>query len=134
MNVQLDMFTVRMKDGQTCIIKDIRKTGDIAEYDFLFGWTKENAANNDSFAVSWNEPVQGVMYKWDATCNQYRAIAPHWQDVFESMISQAAPITCMFDGTDTNRHCWALSECSKLMNIKNGIDSSSGCLALSFSF
>ncbi len=134
MNLQLDIFKVEMQDGQNCILKDVRKNGDITEYDFLFTWTKENAANDDTFTVAWTEPAQGIMYKWDATCNQYRAIAPHWHDVFRSMISQAAPVSCMFDGTDTNRYCWALSECCKLMNIKNAVDDSNGYLSPRFFF
>ena len=100
MELQLEQFKITMQDGENCILKDIRRVGDIAEYDFLFTWTKESAAKDDGFTVVWSEPIQGVMYKWDASCSLHRDMAPHWNDLYDSMLSTYAPIGCMFDGTE----------------------------------
>jgi len=134
MNVQLDMFTVRMQEGQNCVLKDIRQKEGVTEYDFLFSWTSDNAARDEGFTVSWTEKVTGVMYKWDSTCKLHRDLFPHWDDVYTSMISKDAPVTCLFDGKDTNRYCWALSECCKLVHIKNAIYDQLGSLTPQFSF
>ena len=134
MNVQLEQFSVRMTDGQTCSIRKIRETGGVTTTVFRFRWTKENAERNDSFTVSWFADVPGVTYKWDACCRLNRDLSPHWDDRFHSMLSSHAPVTCYFDGTDTNRYLWALSECGKLIELKNGLRDQTGSLNLHFSF
>ncbi|MBR4766234.1 MAG: alpha-galactosidase, partial [Clostridia bacterium] len=74
------------------------------------------------------------MYKWDSCCRLNRDLSPHWDDRFSSMLSSNSPVICYFDGTDTNRYCWALSECSKLVQLKNGLHDQTGSLKLYFSF
>jgi len=126
------MFKIDLKDGQTCVVQDIREKDGITEYDFLLGWTKENADADDAFVISWAEPVKGIMYKWDATSKLHRDLFPHWEDVFTSMLSKDAPVTCLFDGNDTNRYCWALSECRKLVTIQNAVHDQIGDLTIKF--
>lgn len=134
MSVQLEKFTVCLSDGQTCEIKEISEKDGVTETVFRFRWTKENAERDDGFTVSWFEDVPGVMYKWDACCRLNRDLSPHWDDRFRSMLSCNAPLTCYFDGTDVNRYLWALSECSKLIELKNGLRDQTGSLKLHFSF
>ncbi len=134
MELQLDKFTVRMQEGQSCTLLDIREDAGVTEYDFLFCWTEEHAARNDGFHVHWLEEVPGVMYKWDATCKLNRDMAPHWDDVYQSMLSSQAPVSCFFDGKDTNRYCWALSECRKLVSITNAFLDITGTPLPQFAF
>ena len=134
MDVQLEKFTVRMTDGQTCDVKEISEKDGVTMTVFRFRWTKENAERDDCFTVNWFEDVPGVMYKWDADCRLHRDLSPHWDDRFRSMLSCLSPVTCYFDGTDTNRYLWALSECSKLIELKNGLRDQTGSLNLHFSF
>ena len=134
MNVQLDMFTVAVPEGAACSLGTIKKSRDIAEYEFSFSWTEENAAADNGFEISWQEAVSGILYKWDSRCMLHRDLSPHWDDVFTSMISRNAPVSCYFDGTGTNSYCWTLSECKKLVRIKNGINDQFGNLIPQFSF
>lgn len=122
MVLMFDMFRVQLAEGENCILQGVRKKDGVTEYDFCFNWTKENARKNDGFVVSWTEQVNGVMYKWDSSCKLHRDIWPHWADKYDSMLSKDAPVTCIFDGKDTNRYCWALSECHKYIVSQNGID------------
>ena len=133
MKEQRGMFTVNMNEGMDCVLENIQEGGGVAEYVFTLRWTKENAAVDDGFEISWSEPMKGIMYKWDSRCNLHRDVASHWNDVFTSMISKCAPVTCYFDGNDINSYCWALSECRKLVTNKNGIDDRYGFLTPSFS-
>ena len=132
MKIQLDIFNIKMQEGQSCVVTRIEEKNNITEYDFQFSWTDKNAAADDAFTVTWSEPCNGMMYKWDATCNLHRSVIVHWDDFFPSMISKNAPISCYFDGNDTNRYCWALSECQKLIMIKNAFDDQKGFLTPSF--
>ena len=134
MELQLDRFTIRMQEGQSCSLLGVREDAGVAKYDFQFRWTAENAARDDEFHIRWQEEVPGVMYKWDATCRLGRDIAPHWDDAYRSMLSSLAPVSCYFDGCDCNRHCWALSECGKLVTITNGFLDIAGTLMPQFSF
>ena len=134
MNIQLENFTVRMADGQTCAIQTISEKDGVTKTVFRFGWTKENAERSDTFTVGWMADVPGVMYQWNACCRLSRDLNPHWDDRFHSMLSSHAPVTCYFDGADTNRYCWALSECGKLVELKNGLRDQTGSLNLHFSF
>ena len=120
MQVTFDKFTVTLNEGMACSLKDVREKDGVVLYDFLFCWTKENAENDDEFVVAWGEKVKGVMYKWDSVCKLGRNMTPHWEDVFESMLSTQAPVSALFDGKDTSRYCWALSECRKRMKLLNG--------------
>ena len=128
MITELDLFTVECQEGQTCRLTGSRIANGISEYDFHLSWTAENAQRNDSFAISWWEPVRGMHYKWDAPCRMHRSVCAPWNDVFPSMISQNAPITCFFDGFNKNRYTWAISECQKLVMIKNVVDDGRGKL------
>ncbi len=134
MEIQLDRFTIRMQEGESCTLQSVRENDGVTKYDFLFRWTKENAANDDGFHVYWLDEVPGCMYKWDATCRLYRSAAPHWDDTYASMLSSLAPVSCFFDGTDRSRYCWALSECSKLVSITNSVHDVIGTPLLQFSF
>ena len=134
MNVQLGKFTVQMAEGQTCAIQEISEKGGVTLTVFRFCWTKENAERDDGFTVGWLEDVPGVMYEWDTRCRLGRDLNPHWDDRFRSMLSSHSPVTCYFDGTDTNRCLWALSECGKLIELKNGLRDQTGSLNLHFSF
>lgn len=133
MTIQLDMFQIGMPEGANCSLQK-RKTGHVTEYAFSFSWTADHAARDEGFSVSWQERVGGILYKWDSRCLLHRDLAPHWDDVFTSMISRSAPVTSYFDGTGTNAYCWALSECRKLVRLKNGINDQFGNLDLQFSF
>ena len=134
MEIQLEKFAVQITDGQTCEIKETREKDGVTETVFRFCWTKENAERNDKFTVGWTENVPGVMYKLDSCCRLNRDLSPHWDDRFSSMLSCNSPVTCYFDGRDTSRYCWALSECSKLIEIKNSLRDQTGSLNLQFSF
>lgn len=132
MKIQLSKFTVEMQEGQSCILTRTEEKCGITEYEFQFSWTDTNAEADDAFTITWSEPCNGMMYKWDATCNMHRSVYVHWDDTFNSMISVNAPVSCYFDGSDTNRYCWALSECKKLVQIKNAFDDLNGFLTPSF--
>lgn len=134
MNRQLDMFSVEMPEGADCSLRITGEPSCIAQYEFTFTWTREHAAADGVFSVSWQAGAGGSLYKWDSRCLPHRSVAPHWDDVFTSMISQNAPITCFFDAEGANSYCWALSECRKRMRLKNGIDDRLGNLTLQFSF
>lgn len=134
MQLKLDLFTVTIPEGATCSLQKIKEHNNISEYEFSFSWTKENAVRDDIFSVSWQDFVAGILYKWDSRCLLHRDLSPHWDDVFTSMISQNSPVTCYFDGTGTNAYCWSLSECRKLVWLKNSINDQFGNLDLQFSF
>ena len=134
MNVQLEKYAVRMTDGQTCAIRETGEKDGVTTTVFHFRWTKVNAERDDGFTVSWFADVPGAMYKFDACCRLNRDLSPHWDDRFSSMLSSNAPVTCYFDGADTNRYCWALSECGKLVELKNSLRDQTGSLQLQFSF
>ncbi|MCR5150560.1 MAG: alpha-galactosidase [Clostridiales bacterium] len=134
MDIELGGFNIRLSHGQTCVIKEISEKSGVILTTFNFCWTKENADRDDSFIVGWFADVPGVMYKWDACCRLNRDLSPHWDDRFNSMLSSNSPVTCYFDGADTNRYCWAVSECSKLVEIKNGLRDQTGSLKMNFSF
>ena len=134
MEKQLDIFQVLMPDGADCVLRKAEKKDSIAEYEFHFTWTEENAAANGEFNIAWTDMCSGIMYKWDSRCALARDLSPHWDDVFTSMISNNAPVSCYFDGAGQNSYCWALSESRKLMRMKNGIDDQLGNLTLAFSF
>lgn len=133
MQTQLDIFTVVMAEGSSCSLRKIQEENQITLYEFSLGWTKENAASDAGFAISWEDSVAGLLYKWDSRCLLHRDMAPHWDDAFTSMISQFSPITCYFDGNGRNTYCWSLSECRKLVRLKNGINDQFGNLTLQFS-
>ena len=133
MKVQQSMFTITMQEGMNCVLRDVREKGDVAEYEFQMEWTPENAEVDDRFQISWKEPMKGILYKWDSRCLLHRDIFPHWDDIFTSMISKCAPVSCYFDGEDQNSYCWALSECQKLVTIRNAINDQFGYLDPSFS-
>ena len=132
MKKTLDIFTITTQEGQSCTLTRSAEQNGIAEYEFQLSWTPENAAADDAFEITWCEPCHGMMYKWDATCDLHRSVYVHWDDAFPSMISVNAPVTCYFDGSDSNRYCWALSECKKLVQIKNAFDDLNGFLTPSF--
>ena len=134
MTMHQENFTVEMPEGAGCSLRTLREREGVTEYGFSFSWTAENAAADDRFVISWDDNVGGILYKWDARCLLHRDIAPHWDDVYTSMISRNAPVTCYFDGKGANSYCWALSECRKLMRLKNGINDQFGNLTLQFSF
>lgn len=134
MELRLDKFTVELGEGMNCALKEVRERSGVTEYEFAFSWTEENAAADDGFKVSWEDMVPGILYKWDARCNLHRDISPHWDDVFTSMISSLAPVTCYFDGEGNNAYCWAVSECRKLVTLRNGINDQFGNLIPYFSF
>ena len=134
MEKQLDMFKVTMPDGADCVLRKTKDLDGVAEYEFSFAWNEAIAAANGEFDISWSEMASGIMYKWDSRCALARDLAPHWDDVFTSMISCSSPVTCYFDGAGQNSYCWSLSECKKLMRMKNGIDDQFGNLTLAFSF
>lgn len=133
MRVHPDPFTVDMEKGSNCSVSILKDTNNITEYQFTLSWTAENAAADAGFTVSWEDRVDGLLYKWDSRCLLNRDIAPHWDDVFPSMLSCSSPVTCYFDGEGNNSYCWALSECRKLVHLKNGINDQFGNLTLQFS-
>lgn len=133
MKAQLDLFLIEMPEGLVCALQRVSEKDGVTEYEFALSWTEKNAAADDGFEFSWREPMKGIMYKWDSRCLLHRDVFPHWDDVFESMISKNAPVSCYFDGNDMNSYCWALSECQKLVMIKNGLDDQMGLLTPSFS-
>ena len=134
MEFTLDFFTVAMPEGANCALRKSKDLGGVEEYEFSFAWNEEIAAANGEFKVSWTDMRSGIMYKWDSRCTIARDLSPHWDDILTSMISQNSPVTCYFDGIGQNSYCWALSECKKLMRMKNGIDDQFGNLSLAFSF
>ena len=134
MNISADKFRITFQEGQNCILKSKKVQDRITEYEFLFTWTEKNAAANDEFTVTWMDPCVATMYKWDAQCSLHRSPVSHWEDVFHSMISTNAPISCYFDGQGSNRYCWALSECKKLIRISNGYEDQLCCLNPYFTF
>lgn len=134
MEITLGKFTVDLHEGQSCALKEVQESGGVTKTVFRFCWTEENAANDDGFTVRWTENAAGVMYKWDARCRPACELSPHWDDRFHTMLSQNAPVTCYFDGLGRNRYCWALSECRKLMELKNSLQDTTGQLRLHFSF
>ena len=134
MEAQLDIFKITLPEGATCAVQTVKDTDNVTEYEFSFGWDQNIAAENGSFEVFWTAMCSGIMYKWDSRCAIARDLAPHWDDVFTSMISCNSPVSCYFDGAGQNSYCWALSECKKLMRLKNGIDDQLGNLTLQFSF
>ncbi len=135
MQVKIDKYTIELKEGMACSLKDVREKDGITFYDFQFNWTTENAENDDEFIVMWMDEVKGAMYKWDSSCKIRRNMMDDpWADAFPSMISVNAPVTCLFDGKDKNCYTWALSECCKLMKIQNGIDDYETCMIPQFSF
>ena len=134
MELQLGKFTVELAEGMGCSMKAVREKGGVTEYEFAFSWTADNAAADDGFKISWEDMVPGVLYKWDARCNLHRDTSAHWDDAFSSMISSLAPVTCYFDGEGINSYCWALSECRKLVTLRNGINDQFGNLIPYFSF
>ena len=134
MEIKFDIFTVTMPEGANCTLLKTKDQDSVAEYEFSFSWTKEIAAENGAFNVSWSEMRSGIMYKWDSRCYISRCLSPHWDDRFSSMISNNCPITVYFDGNGTNSYCWALSECKKLMHMKNSINDQFGNLDMFFSF
>ena len=134
MEVKLDIFNITMPEGADCTMLKTNDSDSVSEYEFSFRWTEEIAKNNGGFNVSWSDICSGIMYKWDSRCSLSRCLGPHWDDVFTSMISCNSPVTCYFDGNGTNSYCWALSECKKLMRMKNSIDDQFGKISLAFSF
>ena len=134
MEAQLDIFKITLPEGATCALQKVKDQDNVTEYEFTFGWDQNIAAENGVFEVFWTDMVSGIMYKWDSRCAIARDLAPHWDDVFTSMISRNSPVSCYFDGAGRNSYCWALSECKKLMRLKNGIDDQFGNLTLQFSF
>ena len=134
METQLDIFKITLPEGATCAVRTVKDMDNVTEYEFSFGWDQNIAAENGSFEVFWTAMCSGIMYKWDSRCAIARDLAPHWDDVFTSMISCNSPVSCYFDGAGQNSYCWALSECKKLMRLKNGIDDQFGNLTLQFSF
>lgn len=133
MEIQQGFFKIDMQEGMSCVLKNVSENDGVEMYEFALSWTKENAAADDGFDISWQDPMERIMYKWDSRCLLHRDVYPHWDDTFTSMISRSAPVTCYFDGNDTNGYCWALSECRKLVTIKNGIDDQFGVLNPHFS-
>ena len=134
MEAQLDIFKITLPEGATCTLQKVKDQDNVTEYEFTFGWDQNIAAEKGVFEVFWTDMVSGIMYKWDSRCAIARDLAPHWDDVFTSMISRNSPVSCYFDGAGRNSYCWALSECKKLMRLKNGIDDQFGNLTLQFSF
>ena len=134
MELKQDIFTVTLPEGATCALQKVRTLGNVTKYEFSFAWTEAIADDNGVISVAWSEMRSGIMYKWDSRCAIARDLAPHWDDVFTSMISFNSPVTSYFDGAGNNSYCWALSECKKLMRLKNGIDDQFGNLTLQFSF
>ena len=134
MEITLGKFTVDLHAGQSCALKEVRESGGVTKTVFRFCWTEENAVGDDGFTVRWTENAAGVMYKWDARCSPACELSPHWDDRFHTMLSQNAPVTCYFDGLGRNHYCWALSECRKLMELKNSLQDTTGQLRLHFSF
>ena len=134
MELQLDRFTVQLQQGQSCTLAAIREDDGVTEYDFQFRWMPENAARDDAFTVFWMERIGGTMYKWDAGCRLNRDLTPAWDDTFSSMLSMHAPVSCFFDGRDANRFCWALSECRKLVQLRNGIHDQTCTMIPQFAF
>lgn len=130
----LDIFKVTMPEGADCVLRKTEEQNNVEKYEFSFVWTPEIAADNGEFHISWSDMVSGIMYKWDSRCALARDLSPHWDDVFTSMISCNSPVTCYFDGIGKNAYCWSLSECKKLMRMRNGIDDQFGNLSLEFSF
>jgi len=126
------MFQFAFQTGMNCVLEAVREKEGVCLYDFSFSWTVKNAEADDAFVISWKEPMRGILYKWDSRCLLHKDILPHWDDCFPSMISQNAPVSCYFDGNDQNSYCWALSECQKLITIKNGIDDKYGDLTPQF--
>ena len=133
MEKQLDIFTVIVPEGADCALRKSKDRDGLTEYEFSFVWTEETAAADGTFTVEWTDMVSGIMYKWDSRCALARDLSPHWDDIFTSMISSNSPVTCYFDGAGRNSYCWALSECQKLMRMKNGINDQFGNLTLNFS-
>ena len=132
MKKQLDMFTVVMPEGADCSLGTVLKCDGVTEYEFSLSWTEENAANDDAFQIGWEHVSPGLMYKWDSRCNLGRDTAAHWDDPFTSMISNGSPVTCYFDGQGINSYCWAISECKKLVRLKNGFNDQFGIMEPKF--
>lgn len=134
MELHLDIFTVTLPEGANCSLRKGKDCGGVEEYEFSFAWNEKIAAENGNFEVSWTDMRSGILYKWDSRCTLARDLSPHWNDIMTSMISSNSPVTCYFDGMGQNSYCWALSECKKLMRMKNGINDQFGNLDLAFSF
>lgn len=132
MELQLDMFTVILPEGASCTLEKIKDRDQVAEYEFSFAWNKAIAAADGGFDVRWQARRPGLMYKWDSRCQLARDTSSHWHDYFTSMISSNAPVTCYFDGSGINSYCWALSECRKLVGLKNGFNDQFGILEPQF--
>lgn len=128
----LDIFQITMPEGASCSLRMLKEDGPVNEYEFSFTWTEDNAAADAGFDVSWEDMVPGILYKWDSRCHLHRETSAHWDDVFTSMISCNSPVTCYFDGMGRNAYCWSLSECRKLVELKNGINDQFGNLTLRF--
>ena len=105
MELQLDIFKVTVPEGATCAVQTVKNTDNVTEYEFSFGWNQNIAAENGVFEVFWTDMVSGIMYKWDSRCAIARDLAPHWDDVFTSMISRNSPVSCYFDGAGQNSYC-----------------------------
>lgn len=132
MQQELDIFTLDLQDGQSCILKSKTTKNDIDYYEFLLRWTPENAAANDPFVVSWYVPEVGLMHRWTPSCGPRRNFTADWGAGSPSMISTSAPLYCSFDSNSMNQYCWALSECQKLTTLHGGVREENGCILCKF--
>lgn len=70
--------------------------------------------------------MTGIMYQWMPGNKYNRTICPDWSACGYSMISVNSPVLSLFDGNDKNCYSWCLSECKKLVYLKNGIVEENG--------
>ncbi len=128
-----DVFSCALRDGMSFRTVGVRENDGISEYTLHFEWREGNARANDAFEVSWQTPQLGLLYEWTPASGLKRNIAPEWSGSFKSMISAHAPVCVFYDGQGVNRYSWALSECQKLVYVKNGIVEENGNVRFSFS-
>lgn len=125
-------FKITGNDGIKADIKNVKENDGIFVYEFCFEWTDENRENNDFFEVAWQIPMTGIMYQWMPGNKYNRTIRPDWSAYGYSMISVNSPVLSLFDGNDKNCYSWCLSECKKLVYLKNGVVEENGNIECKF--
>lgn len=97
----------------------------VYEYEFLLNWDEEQAKDiKAKISLVWDLPCVDVQYMWHPNCRPKRVLDANWRLGISSMLTDSAPLACLFNGADQNTYTFATDEIKKVTSVQFGVEDS----------
>lgn len=128
MTYQDEIFTIEKGDTVGVAVEKVSEKEDVTVWRFAVRWQN----GTDEISVCWRTPMLDILGRWFPMCRTDRTVPPTWRGWCTSSFCYNSPLYCHYNGKQTNRYTFSLSECLHLVYSKSGVNEVTGNLECSF--